>query len=138
MVYDRRLDFMRRYESEVMLNGNEWGPPRHILRWFLLAVVIFAVVSIAFFFIFRPLSGGYYYPFYPPFFFPFGWIFGFFWIFVIFWVLRWVFMPWRGGYRRRYWRNQDGAYSILRERYAKGEITKEQFEQMMQDLDKHS
>src|SRR5574341_1450171 len=41
-------------------------------------------------------------------------------------------------YPRRYWRYGDDAYYILRERYARGEITKEQFEQMMRDLQQHS
>jgi len=33
--------------------------------------------------------------------------------------------------------NGSDAREILRERYAKGEITKEQFEQMMRDLKEH-
>lgn len=41
--------------------------------------------------------------------------------------------------RRRYWRQQrqgrNGPMRILRERYARGEITKEQFDQMSQDLE---
>src|SRR6266705_6274815 len=41
------------------------------------------------------------------------------------------------GYRGRYWRYQDQSYYIIRERYAKGEITKEQLEQMMRDLQQH-
>lgn len=44
---------------------------------------------------------------------------------------------WRGGYSRGYWRGQGyygGATEILRQRYAKGEITKDQFDQMMRDL----
>jgi uncharacterized membrane protein len=39
--------------------------------------------------------------------------------------------------RRRYWMQQHqgrGPMRILRERYARGEITKEQFDQMSQDL----
>jgi uncharacterized membrane protein len=40
--------------------------------------------------------------------------------------------------RRRHWRQQhqghNGPMRILRERYARGEITKEQFDQMSQDL----
>jgi uncharacterized membrane protein len=42
---------------------------------------------------------------------------------------------WRS--RRKYWRERMGrgqAYRILRERYARGEITKEQFEQMLRTL----
>lgn len=106
------------------------------MRWFIVTVVILAVIWVAlsaFFFLMRPISN-FYYPFYRPFFFPFGLLFGIFLIFMIFGVLRWVFWPWGWGYRRRYWRYRDESYYILRQRYAKGEITKEQFEQMMRDL----
>jgi putative membrane protein len=62
----------------------------------------------------------------------FGWLWGFIWIpFAFFWIFGW---GWRG-YRYRRYRYDDGAYQILRERYARGEITKEQFEQMMRDLE---
>ena len=39
---------------------------------------------------------------------------------------------------RRYWRYGDQAYYILRERYARGEITKDQLDQMMRDLQQHN
>ncbi|MFL6308369.1 MAG: SHOCT domain-containing protein [Nitrososphaera sp.] len=44
-------------------------------------------------------------------------------------------MPWRWGegYYSYGYPNRD-AESVLKERYAKGELTKEQFEQMMLDL----
>lgn len=78
-------------------------------------------------------------------FFPFGFFFAFFWIFAIFWFIRWIFWPRRWGYGwgwgyygRRYWGYGDRAYYILRERYARGEITKEQFDQMMRDLEQHN
>ena len=70
-------------------------------------------------------------------FFPFG-FFGFFWIFAVFWFIRWAFWPWRGYGPRRSWRYGDQAYYILRERYARGEITKEQFDQMTRDLQQHN
>ena len=75
-----------------------------------------------------------------PRFFPFGWLWGLFFIFIAFWLVRLLFLPWRWGwhYGRRYWRYGDSAYYILRERYARGEITREQFEEMMRDLQQHS
>ena len=79
---------------------------------------------------------GYYYPF----FFPFGFLWIFFGFFLIFGLIRFLFWPWRwGGYgrRHRYGYGYDEPYRILRERYAKGEITKEQFDQMTRDLDQH-
>ncbi len=85
-------------------------------------------------------SGFFAAPFYPfyyrPFFFPFGFIFAFFWIFIIFSVFRWLFWGWGWGWHRRYW-SYDRSYEILRERYARGEITKEQYDQMLRDLQEH-
>jgi putative membrane protein len=124
------------------LTENDWGRPGRLFQWLILGILILVVVGFALSFIFfvtRPMQGQgpYYYPFYHPFFFPFGLLFGLFVIFIIFGVLRWIFWPWGWGYRRRYWRYRDESYYILRERYARGEITKEQYEQMMQDLQKH-
>ncbi|MGC2289094.1 MAG: hypothetical protein WA688_04480 [Thermoplasmata archaeon] len=76
---------------------------------------------------------------------PFGYLGGFFLIFlfvmIIFWIVRiamWSSRP--SGYRnrqgfgggRRY-----GAFAIARERYARGEISREQYDQIMQDLQRH-
>ncbi len=75
------------------------------------------------------------FPFYRPFFFwPFGWLFGFFFLFF---VLRFLFWPWGWGYHRRYW-DYDRAYYILRERYARGELSKEQYEAMLRDLEQRA
>jgi putative membrane protein len=70
------------------------------------------------------------------FFFPLGFIF---FLFFIFFIIRLVFWGgwwgWgRGGryYRGYYWGD---AKEVLRQRYARGEITKEQFDQMNRDLD---
>lgn len=121
----------------------QWNRPRHFFAWgiFALIAVVIATIAISAFFYAAhtaPVPGTYY-PFY---FFPFPlfFIFGFF---AFFWIVRWLFFPWRWGYGgwgygRRYWRYGDGAYNILRERYARGEITKEQFEQMMSDLQQHN
>jgi putative membrane protein len=72
----------------------------------------------------------------------FGWVWGlvglFFSILFIVWIFGGIFgVGWGfwGGRRYRYRRWGYGdEYSILRERYAKGEITKDQFDQMMRDL----
>ena len=69
------------------------------------------------------------------FFFPFGFIF---FIFIVFALSRLLFWPWAWGWRRSYGYRHDEARDILRQRYAKGEITKEQFAQMMRDLDQQS
>ena len=118
------------------MSEHEWSRPRHFFAWGIFALVAVVVASIAvsaLLFATRsaPVAGTYY----PYFFFPFP-LFFIFGIFAFFWVLRWLIFPWRGGwgYRGRYWRYQDQSYYIIRERYAKGEITKEQFEQMMRDL----
>jgi putative membrane protein len=79
--------------------------------------------------------GGLYRPFFPFgfFFFPFG-----FFIFILFLFLIFRLIFWGGGWggRRRYYYWSD-AKEILRQRYARGEITKDQFDQMMRDLDEH-
>ncbi|TLY17928.1 MAG: SHOCT domain-containing protein [Thaumarchaeota archaeon] len=62
-----------------------------------------------------------------------------FFFFIVFAVFRFLFWGWGWGGRYRwyghYW---GGPAEILKERYARGEITKEQFEQMMRDLEQHS
>ena len=77
--------------------------------------------------------GQYYYG--MPYFFPFGFIFFFIVVFFIFRLLFWG--SWGWGYRghRRYWGDPK---EVLKHRYARGEITKEQFDQMMRDLEQHA
>ena len=76
----------------------------------------------------------------PYYWFPFGWIWVFFVFFLIFGLLRfaiWGPRWWWGGYGYRHsgsYGRQNEAFHILRERYARGEITKEQYESMMRDL----
>jgi uncharacterized membrane protein len=51
------------------------------------------------------------------------------------WGSRW----WGGRYGRPYWHYPgDGAKEILRQRYARGEIGKDQVDQMMRDLEQHA
>ena len=102
-------------------------------RWALISGGIFitligAVVTVSL--LFHAVG---HYPWYP---FGFGWIWIPFGFFLLFFVLRWFFWPWGWGYSREYW-TRDDEYYILRERFARGEITKEQFETMSRDLDEH-
>ena len=80
----------------------------------------------------RPAQVFYNYHFFP---FNFGWLGVILLVFIAFWATRWLLLPWRRGegYYSYGYPNRD-AESILKERYAKGDLTKEQFEQMMLDL----
>jgi len=74
----------------------------------------------------------------PHYFFPFfGFGFAFLGFVVFALILGSLFRPFR---RRMYygrWYRYDNAMDSLRQRYARGEITRDQFEQMASDLEKH-
>jgi putative membrane protein len=117
-----------------------WSGPGYVFRWviLILGIVIIVIVGFALFaFTFIQPTPASHYFYYRPFFFPFGLFFGIFMLLLIVGTLRWIFWPWGWRYERKYWRYHDQSYAILRQRYARGEITKEQFEQMMQDLKAH-
>jgi putative membrane protein len=110
-----------------------------VVGWVIASLVLVAVVAFIVALATRGLpyypSAPYYgYPFFGWFFFPFGFFFIFF---IIFGVGRLFFWPWGRGWRRNYWYHYGDANEILRQRYAKGEITKEQYDQMMRDLEPH-
>jgi putative membrane protein len=115
---------------------------RGAVGWMIGALVILALLAVfaGSFFFYGPMTGQYgYYP-RPFFFFPFGFVF----FIIIFFVVRGLFWGWgwgwRGGYSRGYWHHgghYGDATEILKQRYAKGEITKDQFDQMMRDLQAH-
>ncbi len=67
-----------------------------------------------------------------------GWISSVVWAIVAMWVLTLIFWP--GGRHTSEWRHlerNDEAIEIIRKRYASGEITKEQYDQMVNDLRGH-
>ena len=121
------------------MNDQESKSLRRYVVWGLLGLIIIVGASIAtsvVFFVSRSPATSY--PSFPIFFpFHFGFLGIILLLFIIFWVARWWFWPWNGRRRAYYSEYRDQADEILRERYAKGEITKEQFEQMMQDLKRH-
>jgi putative membrane protein len=106
--------------------------------WLLVCLVLLAILAFAIALTARVLSrppttyhyGGRFFLF----FFPFGILLFFLMVFVI---ARLIFGPWGLGYRRAYWRHRSEATEIVKARYARGEITKEQFDQVMRDLEQH-
>jgi len=76
-------------------------------------------------------SAGFYwfpFPFFPLIFIPV--------VILVFFGFRWFFWGcWAGGPAWGYGQYYDPAMAAVRERYAKGEITKEQLEQMTKDLE---
>lgn len=106
------------------MSDQESNRIRRIAGWSIIGLVAVIGISLAlsaYFFSGRP---GAFIPFH------FGWLGGIFLIFIVFWIAKWLIWPWGGWYRHEY----RTAESILKERYARGEITREQFEQMMSDL----
>lgn len=112
---------------------------RRIVGWSIIGLIAVIGLSIALSLYLAPWrpGEGFGYPFFFPF--HFGWLGAVFLIFIVFLVARWFLWPWRGGGGRGGYysypqQQRPDAASIVRERYAKGEITKEQFEQMLRDL----
>ena len=120
------------------MNDQESTGVSRYVAWGLVGLIILVGVSIATSLIFfASRSSGSIYPPFPFFPFHFGLLGTIFLIFIIFMVARLWFWPWRRYNPNSYSRDRGDAREILRERYAKGEITKEQFEQMMRDLKAH-
>jgi len=57
-----------------------------------------------------------------------------FWALIIWAVIALVRWAARGQKDMRHWRDEDSAVRILKERYAKGEINKQEFEEKMKDV----
>lgn len=114
-----------------------------LFGWAILGLVVLLVVGVfvapflwgGYYGMMSPNMAGYPAPFFGWFFWPIG---AFFFIFIIFGISRWLFFPWGRGYYGGRWQRYGAPEEILRRRYARGEITKEQFDQMMRDLEQHS
>ena len=72
-----------------------------------------------------------------------GMLIGLFFLFIFIWVIAWFarsigWISRASRYSDRNWRwwDHDDAMEILRERYAKGEISKEEYDKMREDLGK--
>ena len=118
---------------------NNRSPSR---AWFLIPILgivaVLAIATVAFFF-YRPAMPVAY-PWYGWWWFPFPFFFIFPIIFLVFFGLRWIFWGgWWGGWGRGWYYGPHGdpALEILKERFARGELTKEQFDQMVKDLEQH-
>src|SRR5947209_1142759 len=108
-----------------MNNQESTGVGKYV-AWGLLGLIILVGVSIATSLIFfSSRSYGSFYPLFPIFPFHFGLIGGIFFIFIIFLVARLLFWPWRRYNLNSYSQERGDTHNILRERYAKGEITRE-------------
>ncbi|MDG6920304.1 MAG: SHOCT domain-containing protein [Nitrososphaerota archaeon] len=127
------------------MGSNHYESPYRGMRWVgwvILALVL--VAAVAFFGMMvaygnRVPMMNFGYPYYGWFFFPLGFVFFVIFAMVIFRLVFWGFGG--GGWRQRYRYGSGYGYGdareILRQRYARGEITKDQFEQMMKDLEQH-
>ncbi len=111
-------------------------PPR-LWPWLLIPIVaIAAVLTIA---VVSFLAAGRVGPwpwwgFFP--WFPFVGVWFFLGLLFLFGIFRWSGGLWGWGYEA-YRGRGDGSASILRERYARGEISREQFDEMRRALDAH-
>jgi uncharacterized membrane protein len=113
---------------------------RKTFAWVIAAIAVVAVIALIAALVTRsypysPTMQYYGYPFFGWWFFPFGFILFFLFIFFIGRLIFWGGGGW--GWRRGYYYHYGDAREILRQRYARSEITKDQFDQMMRDLEQH-
>jgi putative membrane protein len=98
-------------------------PVRYRIVGTLLMLPIGIIVALVLFYVVA-FRGGY---------FPGEFLFVFVAIFAVLFLIRVLFWRSRRSYYRQRWQG-NSAVRILRQRYARGEITKEQFHQMLRDL----
>ena len=110
-----------------------WNDNRAFPKGFAIAaigiVAVFIVALVGFAFL-HPAGYSGLYPWFP---------FGFFWIWPFGFILFFLFAKsffWGWGWRSGYWADDGDSERILAVRYARGEITKEQFERVRKDLQK--
>jgi putative membrane protein len=114
-----------------MNSNREFRRSRSFWTWIPLIIVagIASVLAIAYFFGAFPADS------YPPFYyFPWWIIFPLFFFGLFFFAFRW-WWGWGWWGSRGYYYYNDPALQVLRERFARGELTKEQYEQMRKDLE---
>jgi ABC-type multidrug transport system fused ATPase/permease subunit len=112
-------------EQVSMLGQSDSGPPGRSVVGTLLMLPIGLIIVLMLLLYFLTFRGAY---------FPGDLLLIFVVIFLGLFVVRSLY--WRS--RRKYWRErwrENGAARIVRQRYARGEITKEQFDQMTRDLE---
>ena len=110
-----------------MESNKEFRRMRQIAGWIFAAIIV-AIVGLA---LLAMLFGRFSPVGYPTFF--FGW-----WIVIplFFFGFLFFFRWWGWGYWWHHYRDYDPALETLRERFARGEITKEQYDQMRRDLER--
>ncbi len=119
-----------------MQADHDWNRHRRVIGWGIAGLLLLIGIAIVIGVLVRAIVGpGAGFGFFPFFFFPFGF---FIFVFFLFFLFRGLFWGWGGwGWRgySMYGGYHDGAAEILRRRYASGEITKDQFDQMMRDIE---
>jgi uncharacterized membrane protein len=124
--------------------GVAYGQRPSGIRWLpiVIGLVLAAVAALILFILLYPGSFGFAPASYSPRYGLFGGVFVLFFILiVVFFIVRVAFWSTRASrYGRRYGSDPSGGYGpnrpamVARMRYARGEITREQYDQIMQDL----